>query len=98
MATRQNRLDSADSESFTPWPGGGGDSKIAEVSFKARSGGIRLTTEPFLKETEITGPVALRLYVSSSTSDADIFATLNLLTPTGEEVLFASASDPHAPV
>jgi uncharacterized protein len=78
--------------------GGGGDSKIAEVSFKARSGGIRLTTEPFLKETEITGPVALRLYVSSSTSDADIFATLNLLTPTGEEVLFASASDPHAPV
>jgi uncharacterized protein len=78
--------------------GGEEDSNIQKVSFKARSGGIRLTSEPFAMETEITGPVALRLYVSSSTPDADIFATLNLLTPIGEEVLFAGASDPRTPL
>lgn len=78
--------------------GGEEDSNTREVSFKARSGGIRLTSEPFAKETEITGPVALRLYVASSTPDADIFATLNLLAPTGEEVLFAGASDPRSPL
>jgi uncharacterized protein len=78
--------------------GGEEDSNAQEVSFKARSSGLRLTSEPFAKGTEITGPVALRLYVASSTPDADIFATLNLLAPTGEEVLFAGASDPRSPL
>jgi predicted acyl esterase len=91
---------------WTEWPltlsglklGGEADCDIKDVSFKARSRGIRFTSDPFSTETEITGPVALRLFVSSSTTDADIFATVNLLDPHGKEVLFASAFEPRAPV
>lgn len=68
------------------------------VSFDARSSGIRFLSAPFVAETEMTGPVALRLFVSSTTADADIFATLNLLDPAEQEVLFASAFEPRAPL
>jgi uncharacterized protein len=78
--------------------GGEGEAGIKETCFQARSQGICFTSEPFAAETEITGPVALRLYVSSSTKDADIFATLNLFDLEGNEVLFASAFEPRAPL
>ncbi len=78
--------------------GGDGDADTKEVSFKARSPGIRFVTHSFAAETEITGPVALRLFVSSTTTDADIFATFSLLDPAGKEVLFASAFEPRAPL
>jgi predicted acyl esterase len=50
------------------------------------------------KETEITGPSALRLFVSSSTIDADIFAVLRVFDRKGREVLFQGALDPKTPV
>ena len=50
------------------------------------------------KETEITGPSALKLFVSSSTADADIFAVLRVFDPKGKEVLFQGALDPKTPV
>lgn len=78
--------------------GGDGNAQTEEVSFQARSRGVRFTSDPFARETEITGPVALRLFISSSTTDADIFVTINLLDPHGEEVLFASAFEPRAPI
>jgi predicted acyl esterase len=78
--------------------GGEGDADTKKVCFKARSRGIRFTSDPFVAETEITGPVALRLFASSTTTDADIFATVNLLDPFGKEVLFASAFEPRAPL
>jgi predicted acyl esterase len=78
--------------------GGTEDTGAQELSFKARSRGVRLTSDPFAAETEITGPVALRLFVSSTTTDADIFATVNLLDSDGKEVLFASAFEPRAPL
>jgi uncharacterized protein len=78
--------------------GGNEEAGITEISFRARSQGVRYASEPFSSETEITGPVSLRIYVSSSTRDADIFATLNLFDPEGKEVLFASAFEPRAPL
>ena len=42
-------------------------------SFDAMGDGVTFLTEPLAQETEITGPSALKLFVSSSTSDADIF-------------------------
>jgi predicted acyl esterase len=50
------------------------------------------------KTTEITGPSALKLFVSSETSDADLFVVLRVFEPRGKEVLFQGALDPKTPV
>jgi uncharacterized protein len=52
-----------------------------------------------LKETtEITGPVAAKLYLSSDTTDADVFLALRVFRPDGEEVTFQGSNDPRTPV
>lgn len=68
------------------------------AQFSALDETVTLMSQPFPTETEITGPVALKLFVSSSTVDADIFATVRLFRPDGSEVLFVGAVDPNAPV
>lgn len=50
------------------------------------------------KETEITGPSALKLFASCETSDADFFVVLRVFDPGGKEVLFQGALDPKTPV
>ena len=50
------------------------------------------------RETEITGPSALKAWVSSATSDADLFVVLRIFDPAGKEVLFYGALDPKTPV
>ncbi len=50
------------------------------------------------EETELTGPLAATLFVSSTTADADIFAVLRAFGPDGTEVVFQGALDPHTPV
>ena len=68
------------------------------VSYDATGEGVTFMTAPFVSETEITGPSSLRLHVSSSTVDTDIFAVLRLFDPNGEEVVFQGALDPHSPL
>ena len=68
------------------------------VSYDATGEGITFMTPPFVSETEITGPSALKLHVSSSTTDTDIFTVLRLFEPNGEEVVFQGALDPHSPL
>ena len=46
------------------------------------------------QKVEITGPVAARLFVSSETTDADLFLALRLFDPQGKEVLFIGTNDP----
>ena len=53
---------------------------------------------PFKADTEITGPVAAKLFVSSETADADIFLVLRLFTPDMREVTFSGTVDPHTPI
>ncbi len=60
--------------------------------------GLTFTSAPFERETEITGPLAARLFVASSTSDADVFAVLRAFGPDGAEVVFQGAIDPHTPL
>jgi len=60
--------------------------------------GITMRTEPFEDETEITGPVAATVFVSSSTTDADVFCVLRVFDPDGEEVVLQGAVDPHTPI
>jgi predicted acyl esterase len=65
-----------------------------EVTFAALGDGATFVTEPFTQEAEITGPAAARLFVSSTTTDADLFLTLRVLDPDGKDVTFVTALDP----
>ena len=68
------------------------------VSFKADGDGVTFLGEPLTEETEITGPLSLRLAIASSTEDADIFAVLRAYDPQGTEITFQGAIDPHTPI
>jgi predicted acyl esterase len=68
------------------------------VTYDAMGDGLTFSTPPLEKETEITGPLALKLWVSSSTSDADFFIVLRVFAPDGKEVVFQGALDPHTPI
>jgi predicted acyl esterase len=70
----------------------------SEVSFRAKGAGLSFSTQPLDHDVEITGPCMAKLFVSSTTEDADIFLVLRVLDPTGEEVTFAGALDPRTPV
>jgi predicted acyl esterase len=50
------------------------------------------------RPTEITGPSALKLRISSATNDADLFVVLRVFDPAGKEALFQGALDPKTPV
>jgi predicted acyl esterase len=67
-------------------------------SFDAMGDGVTFLTAPAPHEAELTGPSALKLYVSSSTQDADLFVILRVFSPDMKEVVFQGAIDPHTPV
>jgi predicted acyl esterase len=68
------------------------------IAYDAMGDGLTFSTPPLDRETEIAGPSALRLFISSSTADADIFAVLRVFDGEGREVLFQGALDPKTPV
>ena len=68
------------------------------IVYEALGEGVTFLSPPLEQETEITGPSAVKLHVSSSTTDADIFLVLRVFTPDGKEVVFQGAIDPHTPV
>jgi uncharacterized protein len=70
----------------------------AEIPFAAMGDGLTFMSEPLERETEITGPLAAGLRVSSSTADADIFLVFRVFTADLREVTFVGAIDPHTPI
>jgi predicted acyl esterase len=70
----------------------------ATVSYDTSGDGVTFRTTPFQSTTEITGPMAAKLLVSSETSDADLFLVVGLFAPDGGEVTFMGALDPNTPV
>jgi uncharacterized protein len=70
----------------------------AALSFDAMGDGVTFLSPPLQAETEITGPSALKLNVSSSTADADLFVVLRVFAPDLKEVIFQGAIDPHTPI
>jgi uncharacterized protein len=52
----------------------------------------------FDQTMEFTGPLAAHLWVASSTTDADLFVTLQLFDDKGREVTFLGASDTASPL
>jgi predicted acyl esterase len=70
----------------------------AQISFAAMGDGLTFMSMPLTEDTEITGPLAAALRISSSTQDADIFVVFRVFSPDLREVTFAGAIDPHTPV
>lgn len=70
----------------------------AKADFRGFSQGHTFFTPPMARRTEITGPVAAKVFISSSTQDADLFLSLRAYAPNGREVLFQGASEPNVPL
>ena len=80
-----------DKDTLTATPGDAGN-----VEFDASEGAVTFSTEPLEHETEITGPLAARLFVSSSTTDADLFLVVRAFGRQGDEVIFQGALDSYS--
>ena len=65
---------------------------------EAMGDGLTWHAPPLEAETEITGPLALKLFISSTTSDADFFITVQAWSPDGTEVVFQGTLDPNTPI
>ena len=72
--------------------------KAGKVEFEALGDGVTFMTPPLKEETEITGPVASKIFISSSTVDADLFLVLRVFAPDMREIVFQGALDPHTPI
>jgi len=70
----------------------------ASLEYDALGDGLTFSTPPLKQPLELTGPAALKLFLSSSTSDADVFVILRVFDPRGREVVFQGALDPHTPI
>ena len=68
------------------------------IAYETTGDGVTFITAPITKALEITGPVAVKLWVSSDTTDADLFVILRLYDPQGKEVTFIGSNDPRTPV
>jgi len=74
------------------------ETSVTQLSYEAMGEGLLFRSQPFSEETEITGPSALKISISSSTTDADLFAVIRLFDPAGQEILFEGAMDPMTPI
>jgi len=76
-----------------------GHASASSTSLAAGAGGgISLITPPLEQDTEITGPLAAQLWVSSTTEDMDLFLTLRNIDSTGNDVLEIGQQGQPVPV
>ncbi len=68
------------------------------VVYDATGEGVTFRTPRFEEVTEITGPISARIFLSSETTDADLFLVVRLFDPDDVEVTFMGALDPNTPV
>jgi uncharacterized protein len=68
------------------------------VAYEATGDGLTFRMAPMAQATEITGPMAAKLFVSSSTKDTDLFLIVRVLDPHGKEVTFMGSTDPNTPI
>jgi predicted acyl esterase len=72
--------------------------KQGTVEYEALGNGVTFSTPPLDKATEITGPMAAKLFISSSTADADLFVIVRVFDPAGKELTFMGSTDPNTPI
>ena len=69
-----------------------------KVEYEALGKGVTFWMAPVEKATEITGPLAAKLFVASSTRDADLFLIVRVFDPQGKELTFMGSTDPNTPI
>ncbi|MDQ0142077.1 CocE/NonD family hydrolase [Cupriavidus necator] len=67
-------------------------------AFDGLKGKVSFSTLPFAHDTEVTGPLAATLYLSTTARDADLFVTVRAFAPDGKEHLVLGAVEPNAPI
>jgi len=60
----------------------------AQVTYDMMGDGVTFAFPPQKQEVELTGPMALKLFISSTTVDADIFAVVRIYDKENKEVYF----------
>lgn len=70
----------------------------SSITFDALGQPVTLFSPLLEQETEITGPVAAKIFASSTTTDMDLFITFQAFSPDGREVEFLGTLDPHTPL
>lgn len=68
-------------------------SNVSKLAYAEKTGDARFSTKPFLESTEITGPIMLKLWVSSNTDDIDLFVTLKKIDSDGKEMTQVNATN-----
>lgn len=68
------------------------------VTYETTGDGLTFRLPVSTSSLEVTGPVAAKLWISSETTDADLFLVLRLFDPAGKEVTFIGSNDPRVPV
>jgi predicted acyl esterase len=69
-----------------------------KLEYEALGKGLTFSMPPLEREMEITGPMAARLFVSSSTRDTDLFLIVRVFDPQGKELTFMGSTDPNTPI
>ncbi|OLC17934.1 MAG: peptidase S15 [Candidatus Rokubacteria bacterium 13_1_40CM_69_27] len=72
--------------------------KAGKVEYEALGNGVTFWLPARETATEITGPLAAKLFVSSSTKDADLFLIVRVFDPQGKELTFMGSTDPNTPI
>jgi predicted acyl esterase len=68
------------------------------VSYDGFGDGATFLLPPIDRSLEITGPLAATLFVSSKSSDADLFLVVRAFAPDLREIVLQGALDPHTPI
>ena len=68
-----------------------------KIEYEAMGKGV-LFSMTLDRETEITGPIAAKLFIASSTKDADLFLVVRVFDPRGKELTFMGSTDPNTPI
>ncbi|GAA0995925.1 CocE/NonD family hydrolase [Acrocarpospora macrocephala] len=69
-----------------------------QVSFEARKGAAVFSTGPLQQDLTFAGPILLRLRLASTTSEADVFASLQAFNADGSEASFEDSTLAPSPV
>ena len=72
--------------------------ELTHTIYRGFSDGVTFLSPPLEKSTEVTGPIASKLFVSSSTDDADFFLVFRVFGPDLNEVTYQGSNDPHTPI
>lgn len=72
--------------------------QAANSRYGSTGKGLTFRTSPLPEETEVTGPIAAKLFIESTTADADLFLVVQVFDPFGKELTFQGALDPNTPI